>query len=205
MQSRFVRRLAVAGTAVFAALVLAACGGDHGMDHGGDSPTGGSPAGDGSFNDADVTFATHMIPHHEQAVEMARAAASKAGNPQVKDLAAKIMAAQGPEIDTMSGWLRRWGRPVSSGGHDMPGMDMSSGMPGMMSSREMADLNAASGAAFDAMFLQMMIRHHQGAITMADTERQQGKDAAARQLATKIAADQAAEITQMRNLLTTLS
>ena len=65
------------------------------------------------FNDADVAFATDMIPHHQQAVQMAELAADRAGSDQVRQLAEDIEAAQGPEIDTMTGWLDDWGQEVS--------------------------------------------------------------------------------------------
>jgi uncharacterized protein (DUF305 family) len=201
----FARRIAVGGTTPAAAAVLGACGGgmDHnGMNDGGTQPSASVPA-TADFNAADVTFATSMIPHHQQALEMAEFAVAKATNAQVKDLAGRIQKAQDPEIATMSGWLRQWGQPIptasGSGGHADTGH---SGMPGMMSDQEMKDLMAASGADVDRMFLQMMVRHHQGAIEMALTEQQQGKHADAKKLAEKIAADQTAEIKEMQDLLT---
>jgi uncharacterized protein (DUF305 family) len=195
MQQHLPRRLAVAGTVLLTA-ALVGCGGDHsnGGHTGGEQPTESVPA-DATFNAADVTFATGMIPHHQQAIEMARLADTRASNPQAKDLATRIRNAQDPEITTLSGWLRQWGQPVpfASSGHG--------GHPGMMTDQEMKDLTAATGTAFDRMFLQVMIRHHQGAIEMATTEQQQGKDPQAKQLAAKIATDQAAEIKQMQDLL----
>ncbi|HEX8628694.1 MAG TPA: DUF305 domain-containing protein, partial [Catenuloplanes sp.] len=120
-----------------------------------------------------------------------------------KALAAKIKQAQAPEIEQLTGWLTSWGAPMPSapadGGHGMPGMNTQ--MPGMMTDKDMAGMKAATGAGFDKMFLQMMIQHHQGAVEMAKTEQQQGKDAAAKALAAKIEADQTAEIQQMQALL----
>lgn len=92
------------------------------------SPSTSSAIGD--FNDADATFATSMIPHHRQAVEMAELAERRAASPQVKALATKIKEAQDPEIQTMSEWLTSWGKPAPD---DMTAMDMSGSMPGMMS------------------------------------------------------------------------
>lgn len=86
----------------------------------------------GDFNDADVAFATDMIPHRRHAVEMAELAETRAESPEVKDLAMQIMSAQDPEIETMSGWLTAWGKPVPA---DDGGMDMSGSMPGMMNWR----------------------------------------------------------------------
>jgi len=149
------------------------------------------------FNEADVTFATEMIPHHRQAVEMAKLAETRAKSAEVKELAMKIMSAQDPEIQTMSGWLTTWGKPVPD---DMAGMDMSGSMPGMMSSADMDKLTKASGAEFDQMFLTMMISHHQGAIEMAKTEEASGMNADAEALAAQIEQAQAREITTMQGL-----
>jgi uncharacterized protein (DUF305 family) len=156
-------------------------------------------------NAADVEFATNMIPHHAQAVYMAGMAARQAGTAQVKDLAEGIRAAQAPEIDKMSGWLAEWGEPVPSatytpghGGHDsMP-------MPGMMGDEEMASLGAAHGTEFDRMWLQMMISHHQGAISMANSELAEGASAQAKTLASAIITGQSNEIDRMNALLDSL-
>lgn len=156
------------------------------------------------FNKADVSFAQGMIPHHRQATEMAELAQSRTTNPEVLDLAAGISAAQQPEIDTMNGWLKSWGKEPSDGMGSMDGMDhgSSSDMPGMMSSDEMSNLGALSGKAFDIEFLEMMIAHHKGAIEMASTEESDGTYPQAVDLAKKIQKDQAAEISRMESLLT---
>ena len=153
-----------------------------------------------TFNDADVTFASEMIPHHEQATEMAELAVSRSTNPDVLTLASDIADAQGPEITTMSGWLKSWGKDVPTGAEEMAGMDHS-GMQGMMSDSQMSDLAAASGSAFDTMFLTMMIEHHTGAIAMAKDQQESGAYGPAVDLATTIEADQTAEITLMRKLV----
>ena len=157
----------------------------------------------GGHNDADVTFAQEMIPHHQQAIEMADLAESRAESQEVKDLATDIEAAQGPEIETLTGWLESWGKAVPDEG--MSGMDhgdMSSGdMTGMMTDDEMADLEATSGAGFDQMFLTMMIEHHEGAIEMAQTEQSEGEFPEAVAMAEEIEATQAEEIQTMQDLL----
>ncbi|MGR6316917.1 DUF305 domain-containing protein [Micromonospora soli] len=201
----FARRAALAGATVTAALALAACGGgDHstaGSGH--DMPAAGTSAAgaSASFGDADVMFAQLMIPHHGQAVEMAELAETRAADPELRKLAAQIKAAQAPEIATMTGWLRAWGRPApsASGGHGMPGMGH--GMPGMMSSDDMAELAAASGADFDRQFLTMMIAHHEGAITMAKDDLAQGAYPDAKALAQQIVTAQQGEIDTMKKLL----
>ncbi|SCL25207.1 Uncharacterized conserved protein, DUF305 family [Micromonospora nigra] len=203
-----VRRALLAGAALTVALTLSACGGD---DH--DSPMhdtagsgtttapadGGPTAGAAPFGDADVMFAQMMIPHHQQAVEMADLAATRAADPEVKSLAADIKAAQGPEIDAMSGWLTTWGRPVPSPGAEMPHMDHA--MPGMMSDADMAGLTKASGRDFDRKFLTMMIAHHEGAIEMARSETATGTSPEAKAMAQQIATSQQKEIALMRGIL----
>ena len=156
---------------------------------------GKSAAPKASYNDADVTFASQMIPHHQQAVQMASMAGYQATTPEVKQLSTGIKAAQAPEIKLMSGWLTAWGKPVPSpehGGHNMPGM---------MTEEEMSELSKAKGSMFDRMWIQMMIKHHQGAVAMAKTEQTNGKDAASIALAKKIEAAQTAEIATMQRLL----
>ena len=145
-------------------------------------------------------FAQMMIPHHEQAVEMSKLAATRAGSSEVKALASKIEAAQGPEIATMQGWLKDWN--ASSDGSSMGGMDHSGhDMEGMMSDSEMADLESKSGDAFDQAFLSMMIEHHSGALGMAKTEIADGENPDAIALAKTIESTQQAEIKQMEALL----
>jgi len=86
-----------------------------------------------------------------------------------------------------------------------PSMPRGSTMDGMMMSNEdMARLAAATGRAFDRMFLTMMIAHHRGAVTMATAEERDGQYGPAKQLATRIRTSQTAEITEMNGLLTTI-
>ncbi len=186
-------------------LLLAACGGSDSAGSG--SGSGSSAATD--FNDADVAFAQDMIPHHEQAVEMADLALKNAGSEKVTALAKQIKAAQDPEIKTMKGWLSDWGQSELSSSEDTGGMDHSSdtmagsdmGGMGMMSDRDMADLGAASGSEFDKMFLEMMMEHHKGAIEMAKTEKADGQNADAKALADKIITAQEGELAEMQTLL----
>jgi uncharacterized protein (DUF305 family) len=183
-------------------------GGMPGMNH---SSTSSQPAASSSKSGAtvdgvDVMFAQMMIMHHQQAVEMATLAETRASTPQVKTLAAQIKAAQTPEITTMTTWLTAWGEtPMPSGSHDMggmPGMDHS--MPGMMSDADMAKLKAASGKSFDKQFLQMMTAHHKGAIEMARTELTNGANPDANALAARITQTQQAEIDTMQKTLAQL-
>lgn len=184
------RRVFVMLTATVAAAVLAGCGGS-------DTGSNAADVTDTDHNAADVTFATDMIPHHRQAVMMSELAESRSDNPDVLELASAIRDAQDPEIQTMSGWLEEWGEPVPGEMDGMDGMDI----PGMMSEEEMADLEAASGASFDEMFLESMIAHHTGAVQMAQTEQADGQYADAIELAELIEQSQTAEIETMEGLL----
>ncbi|MFE6691026.1 DUF305 domain-containing protein [Streptomyces sp. NPDC057743] len=206
--SRTLRRrcvLTVVGAA--AVLAVAACGGAGGSKGGTSSPTpvSGSPsaaasASAGAHNQADVRFAQEMTPHHRQAVVMADMAPRHGASSEVKALAEKIKQEQTPEIDTMSNWLTSWGERVPPEQSGM-GPGSPSGMPGMMGERQMDELRNTRGTSFDKMFLTMMIEHHQGAVKMADTEKQQGSYGPAKDLAGKIATTQTAQIAQMRKML----
>jgi uncharacterized protein (DUF305 family) len=134
---------------------------------------------------------------------MAELAADRADSPEVRRLAADIEAAQEPEIQTMRQWLREWGQPVPSEAtdHSAMGHGSTDEMPGMMDAAEMERLTQTNGAAFDEMFLQMMIEHHEGAIEMARAEQTNGENPDAIRLAEQIEADQQAEIATMRELL----
>jgi uncharacterized protein (DUF305 family) len=207
--STVLRRGLLAGVAVSTSFVLSACGGDNassdsGPNHGAMTTSTSVTASAAAFNDADVTFAQMMIPHHQQAVQMASMADGRASNAQVKDLAVKIKAAQQPEIDTMNKWLTAWGKPTvmpsTSHGADMSDMGNGS-MPGMMSDADMTKLMGAKGNDFDKQFLTMMIAHHEGAISMAKQETATGSNTDAKTLARKIITDQEAEIATMKGIL----
>lgn len=208
LPAAILRRSLLAGAAITATLVLSACGGDTSSSsisgHDGMAPSG-TAASAVTFNDADVTFAQSMIPHHQQALQMAAIADGRASDARVKDLAIKIKAAQQPEINTMNEWMTAWGKsaPMPGMSTSAPGMDHMS-MPGMMSDADMAKLMDAKGAAFDKMFLTMMISHHEGAIAMAQQETAQGSNSDAKALAQKVITDQQAEITSMKEILTGL-
>ena len=230
-------RLGVAAIAASLAFVLAACSGgsqsgtatsDTTTARSTGSPASISAAATATFNAADVAFAQMMIVHHQGAIQMADLAPSRAQNQDVLALAARIKAAQAPEIDQMTSWLTAWGAAPSMmsgsatsgmggmdmGGMDMGGMDMGGttsaaessamSMPGMMSGDQMQQLESASGAAFDKMFLELMIVHHQGAVEMAETEIADGSNPEAVALAQKIKSDQTAEIAEIQALLQTL-
>ena len=174
-----------------------------------------------SHNDDDVMFAKAMIPHHQQAIEMSDMVLSKQGiDGEIVSLANQIKDAQGPEIEQMQGWLQDWrvASTPSSGtgmpGHDMgdmpsrgdmPGMGhmpgMGGGGHGMMSEADMADLQNAQGADAGRVFLTQMIEHHEGAITMAQNEIDNGAFPAAIDMARNIVSSQQQEIATMQEIL----
>lgn len=184
-----------------AATTLSACADDGGHDMSSMTSSSSTPSATqsgtpatGTHHDADVAFATRMIPHHAQAVAMADLVPNRASSQQVKDLGVQIKAAQDPEIAQMSGWLQGWGEPVPA----PTGMHHGDGM---MSMDEMSRLESATGAAFDTMWLQLMVKHHEGAITMSRTELAEGSNADAKRLAQTIIDGQAREIATMTALL----
>jgi uncharacterized protein (DUF305 family) len=152
---------------------------------------GGAPAT--AANDADVGFTQNMIPHHQQAIEMAELVDSRTRRPELRTLAGRIAASQGREVTLMQGWLQAWGKPAA------PHMDHGGvHMPGMMSEVELRQLMATRQQHFDLLFLDLMRAHHQGAIEMATTELRDGALPQVKRLAQQIIDDQQAEIDQFR-------
>jgi uncharacterized protein (DUF305 family) len=139
-------------------------------------------------NDADVEFATTMIGHHAQAIQMANYTIGRDGvDPRIAELAEEIRISQTEEIDTLSGYLRDWGEEVPETGfatgdshshseEDMGGdHEAAADMPGMMSDAEMEDLATAQGDEFARMWMQMMVEHHEGAVAMVDDLQEEGE------------------------------
>ena len=188
-----------AAAAVATALILSACsGGTPSSEANGPSGAAIAP-GEAPFNEADVTFAQMMIPHHEQAVEMSDVLLAKDGiDQQVVDLASQIKAAQEPEITQLKEWLTTWGS--DAGG--MSGMDH--GTDGMMSADDMTALEGASGVEASKLFLNQMTVHHEGAIAMAQLNLDEGLSSDAQAMATAIVSTQTDEIATMKNILGTL-
>jgi uncharacterized protein (DUF305 family) len=157
---------------------------------------------------ADIAFMQMMVPHHAQAVEMAELAKRHAVDPGVRRMAARIRAAQGPEILMMSAWLEREGVEVSQPGDDPGDYDHSEHghdpMMGMLTEAQMTELARARGTRFDRLFLEGMIRHHQGAVRMAENLAAEGTDVLVTELAADVHVTQNAEIARMRELLRNL-
>ena len=197
------RRLAAPTIALALTVTLAACGSDDSPSA--DSAAAGTEAPVGSaasaaLNAADIEFAQGMIAHHEQAIEMAEIALDPniGASAEVVDLATRIKGAQDPEVNLMTEWLTAAGEPVvmdASEGHDM------SSMESMMTAEQMDAMAATMGTEFDQMWLEMMIAHHEGAITQSQTVKANGSNADVLALADQIITAQQAEITEMQALL----
>jgi uncharacterized protein (DUF305 family) len=203
-----IRRFTVPTLAFTLVATLAACGSD-------DSPSAdtaatattaaaeapsSTTAANTALNDADIEFAQGMIAHHEQAVEMAEIALdpNRQAGAEVTDLATRIQAAQEPEIEQMTAWLTAAGESITMDlgeGHDM------SSMEGMMTAEQMDALAVATGTEFDTMWLEMMIAHHEGAISQSQTVKANGSNPDVLTLADQIIAAQQGEIAEMQALL----
>lgn len=160
-------------------------------------------------------FSRDMSRHHLQAVEMANLALTETADPEIRQLAFDISATQTNQLGRMQGWLALWDLPFNGGetmawmsdgemaGHDMTGHDTDGGalMPGMATEAELAELRSLSGTPFDVMFLQLMIRHHQGGLAMAEYGQEHSDVDVVEQLARSIAETQSAETTTMAAML----
>lgn len=190
---------ALAAGALALALLLSACGsGAHSSDASGSAASSAAESGPA----ADIAFAQLMIPHHQQAIEMADLALERPTSPEVNTLAQQIKGAQDPEIALMRGWLEVWGAPLEMEGDDHSGHDMGGlTMSGMMTEEDMAALAAAEGAEFDRMWVTMMIAHHEGAVAMAEDVLATTANPEVTELAQAVIEGQTAEIATMRGLL----
>jgi len=198
-------RVAAAFAAVVFAVALAACAADSAGDGQSDSVATdtpvitGEPAG---YNAADIAFAENMIPHHKQAIELARLVPDRSTNPELVTLADQIPAAQQPEINILNVLLVQWNEnpEVRSGDADGQGGQGRS-MQGMVDDATVSRLESLRGTEFDTLWLQSMIGHHQGAVEMAKTEIADGENVDAIAMAKTMAAAQQAEIGQMKQML----
>ena len=161
---------------------------------------GGAMANADLWGEEDVTFMTDMVGHHGQALEMAELATDRAEDQQVRRLAERIAAAQGPEISAMQAWLAEQGLPKAP---DSAGHGGHAGMKGMVTPEEMTRLVASRGEAFDRLFLTMMIEHHTGALRMADSA-VGARHPVVSEMVDDVVASQGAEINRMRDVLLTL-
>jgi uncharacterized protein (DUF305 family) len=164
------------------------------------------------YTAADVHFMSGMIPHHAQAVLIARWAVSHGAGPALLVLCERIIVAQQDEIATMQRWLRERGHPAPAADATHLRMSMNGAshemlMPGMLTADELSRLDQARGVEFERLFLASMIRHHEGAVTMVDRlfgSSGAGQDETVFRLASDIYADQTTEIERMERMLESL-
>jgi uncharacterized protein (DUF305 family) len=186
--------------ALAAVLFLSSCSGATSDSHADHPKTDGpvitgQPAG---YNADDVAFATNMIPHHQQAVDLSAMVPDRSSNAGLIALAKQIAAAQQPEINVMKVFLVQWNEnPDTNSGHQGHGNTMQ----GMVDAPTMAKLQSLNGAEFDKLWLESMISHHQGAIEMAKAEVANGDNVDAKSLAQTIVTTQETEIGQMKQML----
>jgi uncharacterized protein (DUF305 family) len=151
---------------------------------------------------AEAGFARDMIAHHEQAVEMALFVRDRAADPIIRTMATDMILTQTNQMGQMMGWLDIWGLPLV--GADPPMTWMGHGgqpMPGMASNEEIAQLAGLEGTEAEILFLQLMIRHHAGAIPMAEAALARSDNPVVERLASSIINAQQAEIDVMTGLL----
>lgn len=193
---RFPRTLAAAAAAL--TLTVAGCSAS-------ESSTDGK-----AYNDADVDFASDMIQHHAQALQMVDLTLGRKLDAEVVTLTEQIRTAQAPEIEKMADWLEDWDQPVPETSRDHANahaqehgesVEMDTDMPGMLSAKELESLESASGPEFQTMWLEMMIEHHEGAVEMAEAQVEEGSNAKAVALAEDIISTQEREISTMQDLL----
>jgi uncharacterized protein (DUF305 family) len=157
------------------------------------------------FTPGDVTFMQGMIHHHAQAVDMTQLLATRTQSDDMKKLALRIEVSQNDEMKMMRRWLAARGQEVpGEHAHHMPGAPM---MPGMLSAQEMERLAAAKGTEFDRLFLEGMIKHHAGALTMVQelfATPGAGQDSEIYAFASDVDADQRMEINRMAAMLAAL-
>jgi uncharacterized protein (DUF305 family) len=169
-----------------------------------------APAQAPRYSPADVEFMQGMIGHHAQALDMAALVATRTTNESIHLLAQRIAISQKDEIRLMQSWLKDRGQeapdPGAPHGHHHDGMHETL-MPGMLTPEQMAQLAAAKGAEFDRLFLQLMIQHHEGALTMVRTlfdTQGAAQETSTFRYASEVDTDQRIEIERMRKLLATL-
>ena len=143
----------------------------------------------------EIMFALMMIPHHEQAISMSETALKKSRNQAILKLSNQIKSLQGTEKSQLAYWLKATDSSMTMD-HDMQ-------MSGMLTTKELASLKRLTGTQFDRTFLQLMIKHHQGAIEMLDLI-SDSRNAEAKALAKAIKSAQSKEITSMKLLLNKL-
>ena len=161
---------------------------------------------DSSYTAADVEFLQGMIVHHYQAFLMSEMAPSRTNNQTILDLAGRIDASQIDEIDFMENWLRERGKSIPD--PTLMSHSHHQKMMGMATPEQMNKLEASNSTDFDRLYLNLMIRHHDGAIDMVDRLNEfpgSAYDPQLYEFVTDLENDQAVEIERMNGILISLS
>ena len=194
-------RRAFAVAASVAVLLVLGCSGQSSIGGGSAAPTEAVSGVAADVNQEDVHFARLMAPHHDQAVSMCEMVLSKQGvKPEVRDLAEQIGKVRESQFETLNGWIQSW----DPGGDQEPAEDENAphhGGHGLMTERQMQELDLADGPAAQKLFLEGMIKHHEGAVAIAEAEAASGGYSDAVKLAKEIIATQQAEIATMQQIL----
>jgi uncharacterized protein (DUF305 family) len=168
------------------------------------------PAAARRYVDADVRFMQHMIEHHAQALAMTSLVPARAADETLRLVAQRIEVSQRDEIARMRQWLLKRGEPApaTGGSHEHSAGEGRPPMPGMLSPAELARLEESTGEEFDRLFLEYMIRHHEGALVMVSelfATRGAGQELDIFRFASDVDADQRAEIQRMRRMQSRLA
>lgn len=195
------RKLVLPALALSAvAIVASGCGP-------GEDPAGGSAGKQVSteqserapFNDADIAFASRMIPHQQQAVDLAARAAQRASGPEVRELALRVRDAQDPRIARMSRLLESWGQAAP----EDPGLHLAvapGGASAAVTPQEIVGLDAVQDGELDQRFVDLMLRHYRDGIEQANTQLTAGTNPEARELAEAIAGEYQREVAELAEL-----
>ncbi|MFK0244783.1 DUF305 domain-containing protein [Amycolatopsis azurea] len=196
MPHAVLRSLPVALATALAAAVLAGCSDEAPRSQ--TAPPGTSPVAQQAavpFNDADLTFARQALAHHQQGVDLASLAETRAGNDRLKALAKRIIDTHEPEIARLSGLIESWAQPAP----DDPNMEHVQ-RDGYIGPEDMADLAGLSGKDFDRQFVTRLLRQREAGVRIADAETQHGRNPDARDLAATTSRSQQQEISDLRGL-----
>ena len=197
LPSRINLRARSLGVGLVMSLTFAGCGGSSVSDVADKAVDAAKDAV--GFNDSDLNFTQMMIPHHEQAIEMADIALDPlvGASDSVKAIATRIKNAQDSEVTKMKAFLTSWKERLTGDSSDHHSDQMS----GMLSAEDIKKLSSLRGAEFDREWMTGMIEHHEGAIEMAKDVLKDGKDSAVKALANLVATVQDSEILEMKKLL----
>jgi uncharacterized protein (DUF305 family) len=190
-----------------AVLLFLGCSGESSSGRGDAATPTAAPDGiAANFNHADAHFVRSMVPQNDQAVEMCKMVLDKRGvKTEVRDLAKQIRRVQAPQFEIMNGWKETWNQMPGQGAEtNEGGAGHHGGENGLMTEEQMEELDLADGSTAQRLFLEGMIRHHQGAVAIAEEEAGAGLDMDAVELAKEMVATQKAEIAAMQHVLTQL-